>query len=301
MSDVLLSSKGPGVIGFSIAAVVLVGFGGLWLLVFDDRFNGNAKAEVLEDIEQSDSKISKIQSAILSTENKITRINQNLKDLREAISAQDQLEQARSRALQMDTLISQEEIELESRKDDFANYKAAYRKETRANAIGKQLGTLTTQDGQTYENATIKKVDAFGMTIAYSGGRKRIASKYLSAADQDLYQFSEEEVESIKQAQEQTVPDRKNHKAANEEKTLTREERKVAKLISIRDKGQDELREMRERKNILNQRHKKLVAERKASQLDKEISKIEKNISIYQKELGKLNKQIFDLQSKISK
>jgi len=282
--------------------VLLLGFGGLGLLVFDDRFNGEAQSETIKVIELADFEISRSQAKIVSTEAKITRITQNRKDLRETLALQEKLDAAQSRVLQMDTLISNEELELDSRKEDFANYRVAYRKEVRTNAIGKNLGTLTTQDGATYENAVVKKVDAFGMTIAYSGGRKRISSKYLSAADQDFFQFSEEEIEAIRKLQEKSARAQKkatsSEKNESDEKNLSPQERQIQKLISRRDKGQNQLKEMRERKNILNQRHNQLVKNRQASQLDQKISQIEKNITIYQQELSKLNKQILHLQNK---
>ena len=76
---------------------------------------------------------------------------------------------------------------------EFEDYRAKYRKQTWARAVGQALGTLKV-GGREYRQAVIKRVTEVGLDIEFEGGGKaRVQAPDLDPAIQDRFQWNDEE------------------------------------------------------------------------------------------------------------
>jgi hypothetical protein len=78
-------------------------------------------------------------------------------------------------------------------------YADSYRASIRTSAVGKELPELKTGSGVTYTGVKIRKVDDVGMDITHSGGLTRVPYNELPADMQDLYQFTAEKKDKLRQ------------------------------------------------------------------------------------------------------
>ncbi len=190
-SDLLTSSRGPGLIGTLLALLVLVGFGTLYFFVFDESMQGGGKT--IEAVIRDDAVV--LESHKRTIESLKQRIEEG-KDLKEQHEEIDRLgirighgkktiaeRQAEEEAL------GQEIVAAEKAWED---YKDAYRASEWASARGEKYAELKTLSGDVYTDVTVTEVDHTGMRVMISSGPKTIASGDLPLDFQDRFQFSAE-------------------------------------------------------------------------------------------------------------
>jgi hypothetical protein len=76
-------------------------------------------------------------------------------------------------------------------KEDFASYKMRYRNHVWAECVGEKLDSITTSDGKTYTNITIKKVSQQGLSIAHSDGVSLISPDNLAKKWDERFLWSQ--------------------------------------------------------------------------------------------------------------
>lgn len=191
-SDMMSSSRGPGVIGLVMALVVVFGFGSLYMFVYDDKLQGGGQ----------------------TIGSLIARQGQEIESERMAIeNGSKALEDATVRTtyardlalLKRETTAKNEKIDLLKNKVDvgkaglarqiqaFEDCKTSYRTYARGKAKGETLATLETLTGVVYKNVSFRGVTAIGIDIRHDDGHKRIPYEELPAAMQDRFQFDKEE------------------------------------------------------------------------------------------------------------
>ncbi len=188
-SDLLTSSRGPGVIGTLLALLVLVGFGTLYLFVFDEGLQGGGK---------------KIEAVIRDNATVIASNSRQVEDFKKRIEEgqrfKDQgreIEQLKIRLSKGEETISAKTGEREAgigavaaAEQAWENYKDAYRASEWASAEGEKLAELRTLSGKTYTDVVVTGVDHTGMRIMISSGPMTVGSSDLPLGLQDRFQFS---------------------------------------------------------------------------------------------------------------
>ena len=186
LTDLLTSSKGPGVIGTVLALIVLVGFGSLTILVTTDTEGQGPGAQ------------------IQARQRKIAALERGRKRWKAAVveyktnrSQVSELDGLNAKIKRRKAAVEQGEIEVEGLRattaelaQKFEDYKKKYRISERASAIGEELGTLTTKSGKVYERVKIKEVSALELRFSHKNGNTGVSFKELPDALQDRFQFS---------------------------------------------------------------------------------------------------------------
>lgn len=198
-SDLLTSSRGPGVIGTLLALLVLVGFGTLYMFVFDEGLQGGGK---------------KIEAVIRDDALTIESHKRQIEGLKKMIDEGNRLKEQALEIEQVNVRIESGEKALAEMKADlegataaaenagkaWEDYKDAYRVSEWASAQGEELGDLKSLSGRAYSKVVIRKVDHTGIQITDETGPKSIDSDELPIELQDRFQFSvEKKVEVVAQ------------------------------------------------------------------------------------------------------
>lgn len=186
LTDLLTSSKGPGVIGTVLALIVLLGFGSLTIMVTTDTEGQGPEAQ------------------IQARQKKIAALERGKKHWKEAAleyktnrSQVSELDGMNARIKRRKAAVEQGKIEIEGLHattaelvQKFEDYKKKYRISERASAIGEELGTLTTKSGKVYERVKIKEVTALELRFRHKNGHTGVSFKELPDALLDRFQFS---------------------------------------------------------------------------------------------------------------
>ena len=90
--------------------------------------------------------------------------------------------------------------QLDQLQKDFEAYKAKYRTEARAKAVGGKLDQLAV-GGKVYQNVTIKSVNPQGMEISHSTGAARVLFGDLPQAWRDRFDYDPNEADAFAQNQ----------------------------------------------------------------------------------------------------
>lgn len=191
-TDLLSSGRGPGVIGTLVALLVLVGFGGLFM-VFDkdmERVGGKKIEAVVRDLG-------------LEIEGKQTQ----LASFKELVKQGDLLKEQENTIGEIKASVAQGAPKIEELKANIAEaetsntaaleaweeYKNQYRAQTWEKAIGRNLGDVKGRtSGKLYTNAVITKVEHTGLRVTDSTGPKRIDLVDVPLPLVDELQMSEE-------------------------------------------------------------------------------------------------------------
>ena len=196
-SDIFSSSYGPGVIGTAAAIFVLLGFGGLYVFVFDKSLQGGG--ERIEVTIAEDAKaIEHTRKAITSATEKLARA-EGFKD----VLAKIQRIGVTSASLEVRIKDLEARVEAENGaiagvETGFADYRRKYRESARAAMVGKTYDELRTTDGKVYQNVKVTEVDPLRMSIRHTGGITGVDLVNLPAEMQDFLQIDKEEREAHK-------------------------------------------------------------------------------------------------------
>jgi septal ring factor EnvC (AmiA/AmiB activator) len=211
-NDLFSSAKGPGVVGMIMALIVLLGFGLLFMLAFDEGSQGGGKS-LTAVIRDNSIKIGELHARLASGNEKIAKAPERKK-------IADELASALSKNKSITTQISAKKAEIVALKtnittieEEWSDYKNQYRSHVRSKAAGTQLAELKTLDGTVYTNVDIRSVTAVGMDIRHRDGFKRISFGQLPADIQDHYQFDKEQMlaEVQRETKERDEHDKATH------------------------------------------------------------------------------------------
>lgn len=101
-------------------------------------------------------------------------------------------------------LLGKRQVELEARREAlistipklesaFSGYRAEYRRQTWAKAVGEKLGTFAIRGGREYHDAVITRITDVGIEIRHKDGIARVQAPDLDQKFQDRFQWSDEE------------------------------------------------------------------------------------------------------------
>ncbi len=195
LTDLLTSSKGPGVIGTLLALVVLVGFGSLMLLVNDTSAGSGLGGQIRE----KEAGVISAESRIKKWEATAVEYSQNRKQKDELESLQRSLGRKQTEVTQAAAGVEEAKGGLAEVVQNFEEYKQKYRIAERARAIGETMETLNTKDGDVYEQVKVLAVTPIGMKIMHKRGNTRVEYTRLPDEIQDRFQFTKEGAAQIAQ------------------------------------------------------------------------------------------------------
>ena len=261
-TDMIQSSRGPGVIGMLMALLVLLGFGLLFMMAFDEEMQGGDQsiesliARQGKEIDHLENCIIRGRTslgdapALMELQKKLTALN------RENQFRDDKMSGLRRAIVESTEALARKTGELEAYKDE-------YRVLVRARAKGLKLEKLETRKGEIYENVNIREVTSIGVQIIHDGGHKRIPFEDLPEALQDQFQYdAQQKAEALAKEQAQ----RHQHEAA------------VAAAQAV---GMEK---------AAGQRQKEREANRE---------KLNRSIAVYESRIGSLREEIDSLQREL--
>lgn len=189
-SDLLTSSRGPGVIGTLLALFVLVGFGTLYMFVFDEGLQGGQK-RIEAVIRDQGTLIETHKIQIANYKDRIEDAKRFKEVAKEADDLKLRAENGAKRLAELTAAKAEAEAAVASANEAWAKYRDEYRASEWAAAVGEELGDITTVSGRTYLQVKIRKVEHTGMQITDTTGPKSIDSAELPPELQDRFQFDE--------------------------------------------------------------------------------------------------------------
>ena len=205
-SDLLTSSRGPGVIGTLLALLVLVGFGTLYIFVFDEGLQGG-KPTIQSVLRTQTQEIQSLKDDIIRAnaaiaEGEITKEQGKEKSKLETTNTLN-AERIKSTTADREELMAA----IEAAKAKWEEYKDAYRASEWAAAEGESLGDLKTLSGRSYTKVIITKVSHIGVEITDETGKRRIDGADLPLELQDRFQFDEEDKTAETKKEDDTFKD----------------------------------------------------------------------------------------------
>jgi hypothetical protein len=186
-----LSNRGPGFIGAIIAVFVLLGFGALYMLVFDERLQGGERT-IESVIRDQGVEISSRQDEIESYQRQLADAERLKAVSKEADELEASYKLGAKKVAELTATKEQATAAAESATAALEKYKDEYRASEWAAAKGTKLPDITTADGNVYTNVMISEVSHRGIRITHSSGSKTIPPQALPPEIQDRFQFSEE-------------------------------------------------------------------------------------------------------------
>lgn len=187
-TDLMSSSRGPGVIGTLAALLVLVGFGTLYMFVFDESLQGGQKTieAVIRDQE----------TEINGTRTSIANLQQRMQDAAVFKQQAKEVAELESRAKQSEQRIAgltadrdAAQAAASEAKAKWEAYKDAYRESEWAAAKGEKIEKLVTVSGKEFARVVIKEVSHKGIDISHEGGLRLIPADDLPPELRDRLQF----------------------------------------------------------------------------------------------------------------
>jgi chromosome segregation ATPase len=189
--DMFSSHRGAGVIGTLVAVGVLAVLGTLFLLVFDQDFQGGEKS-IEAVIRDQGTQIEQLSSTIRARTNQLGDIAKNKQIVENIDSVKRQIDAKNNRidAAKQRIIVLQDAISRTQQQQ--SGYLVAYRKAERAQEIGKTYPELTTKAGRSYKSVVIKKIDDLRVNIGHEGGSGVIYWNDLPNDMMDRLQFNKE-------------------------------------------------------------------------------------------------------------
>lgn len=186
------SGRGPGMVGLMMALIVVGGFGAIYVFVFDKELQGGGKTveaetrELVEEIETYQAQI-KHSEEVRETSKKHAEIAGKLE--KATTSAEAVKGKAASLGEQMSKVVS----DIESIEKKFSDYRGAYRKQVREDAVGEKFPELKTVSGTVYADVEVREVTEVGIGVRHRDGSKRISYEELTPEWQERFQFDPKE------------------------------------------------------------------------------------------------------------
>lgn len=221
--------------------IVLLGFGFLSMLAFDEGSYGEGKS-LSAVIRDNSNNIGELHSTIARGNKEIAKAPERK---RIADSLSNSLSKNKSISTQITAKkseLAELETEVKTVEQKWTDYKNQYRAHIRNKAVGTQMPELKTLDGTVYTNVDIRNISAVGMDIRHRDGFKRIPFDQLPADIQDYYQFDKEQMlaEVQRETKERNEHDKATHSANQaaegqmaEQRIKATEAAKQKKLLEI--------------------------------------------------------------------
>lgn len=173
-----------------LAMFVLVGFGTLYMFVFDEGLQGGQKT-IHAVIRDQGTLIETHKIQIANYKDRIEDAKRFKEVAKEADDLKLRAENGAKRLTELAAAKVEAEAAVAAAEGAWAKYRDDYRASEWAAAAGEDLGDITTLSGRTYQQVKIRKVEHTGIQITDTTGPKSIDSAELPQELQDRFQFDE--------------------------------------------------------------------------------------------------------------
>ncbi|MGJ8723057.1 MAG: hypothetical protein ACSHYB_00755 [Roseibacillus sp.] len=213
MSDFFESARSSGVIGMTLMLCLLLGFGTLFLAVFDDRLNGEGASRLKETVQEQASEIYILEGEVDWAGAELEaqeRFGIMLEELDQTSKELDVLTQKEG------SLIAQIEDErkmIHKIGEERITYQEEYRVFARRDAIGETIEVLTLASGKVLKNVKIREILPDRIRFKTEYGTTSVAWEDFADDMKERFQIGESEVEEH-QAKIDAIQTRKNQVAA---------------------------------------------------------------------------------------
>ncbi|MEO7100972.1 MAG: hypothetical protein ABI162_16565 [Luteolibacter sp.] len=191
----LSADEHPGLFYFMAGMIVLVMAGvGLSLVVDRHSKMSSGNTTIQKEIVSGDEEVANLKGIYEERAQLLAKTSSQLTTGTETSAA----------LLRKSTILAQRQAGLEATRKElldavpklelaFSNYRAEYRRQTWAAAMGEKLGTLRIRGGREYQDAVISRVTDVGIEIHHKDGIARVQAPDLDQKWQDRFQWSDEE------------------------------------------------------------------------------------------------------------
>lgn len=190
-SDLLTSSRGPGVIGTLLAMFVLVGFGTLYMFVFDEGLQGGQKT-IQAVIRDQGTLIGTHKAQIENCKDRIESAKRFKEVAQEEADLKLRADNAAKRLAELGETKKATEAAVAAANEAWAKYRDDYRASEWAAAVGEKFDELKTVGGEQFVKVSILKITHKGVDISHENGIKLIPCEDLPLELQDRFQFDKE-------------------------------------------------------------------------------------------------------------
>ncbi|MEM9081882.1 MAG: hypothetical protein AAGC74_14455, partial [Verrucomicrobiota bacterium] len=317
MSDMMISGRGPGLIGGLLGFFVLAAFAGLAFLVLDGRANGSDATRLREFVQGQRAEVLDLKEDIATAKRRIEKQSRNELVARELAGVEQRIGVFEERAAEI-----QEEIE-EGRRAiaDFGVSKIEHLKEyrisERTQAIGETFERVELVNGTVLKNVELREIFTDGVRFKTATGSRRVSWEDLPHDDwKDRFQIGAEEVAAMRKARATSLGEQaKITEAASENrqhdlevmdmrKKIRELERKVntyrknietslAKVKTLRRQSSD----ARRRLNEARSRGSVSIDSGKANKLATAADKIEAQVNLARTQLREMQRDLQILES----
>lgn len=283
-------------IGTLLALLVLVGFGTLYIFVFDEGLQGGKRT--------IESEIREHGLSIDSNKEEIARIKKQLSDGEQFKEQEKELADLKAKVgrntAQIGELTSgkaEAEGAVVQAGQKWEEYKDAYRAAEWARAKGEKLGKLVSLSGATYTDVVIREVNHKEMKFTDSTGPKGIDSSDLPKELQDRFQFDTEKKKVlVKEANDSEEVHRKKVEYAE---TQEKRDTKLAQIEGLKAEVQDKDAAIKKANDDIPRWAAKIQQQRSAISVEK--TKKVSRAPIMEEELKRMEKAAEDSRNSISK
>jgi hypothetical protein len=203
-TDMMSSGRGPGVVGLIMALFVLIGFGILFVFVFDEDFQGGERT--LQSILSEQGREMEAYGVMLARNQQILEAASGRPALVAELDAlKREGEERSSRAAEITASIEREQRGIEEDREEFLRYREDYRARVREGAKGLEMAELVLPDGTVYQEVSIREVSPIGIQIRHREGQRRIPYEMLPKEMIDHYQFDDESKEMAVRAEREIL------------------------------------------------------------------------------------------------
>lgn len=295
-SDLLSSGRGPGVIGTLVALLVLVGFGTLYIFVFDEGLQGGGKT-IESIVREQDLAIKSNKEEILRLKKQLSEGDEFKAQAEEEASLKTQSERNAALVEEATSGKANAQGSVAAALQKWEDYKDDYRASEWTRAKGEKLGTITSLAGVTYTDVVIREVNHKEMKITDSTGPKNIASDDLPKDLQTRFQFDDKKKEALVKAENET--EEVHRKRVQLAETQAKRDDKVIQIGRTKGDLQEKNAAIKKANDDIPRWNVKIQQQRSAiaAEKTKKVSKA----PILEEELKRMQRAADDNRSSISK
>ena len=202
-------------IGTILAVIVLGGFLTLYLLVFGEDFQGGGKT-IEYTIQEDEKTLARLEKNVAEARNEAERIEGYTETVDQLIRLEARSKATKKDLLDLESQLITFEAKAQKARESLDNYKQSYRESARAALLGKKYATLTTAQGRTYNDVSVKDIDAARVQIRHASGITGIGLEDLPEDIKEFLQIDEAETLARLEAEEKERKIRGLNTAINE-------------------------------------------------------------------------------------
>ncbi|MBB5352848.1 chromosome segregation ATPase [Haloferula luteola] len=308
-TDLFSSSYGPGVVGTFMALIVLLGFGGLYMMVGDNYLKGGPPIEAV--IAENANDISHLKKSISARTASLAEHDVMKKAGFELQRLEVTTGELEKRVAHLQSEVATNQAEIDQVNSAFEDYKARYRESARLSMIDRVFDELRGSDGTVYKNVKVTSIDPVRLNFKHDNGIGKVSLSDLPADIKDFLQFSE--VEATDHAGSEQMADAALGdavKIAQQEDKVIRLENDVREQRNELEKARSSLDRARRaipvHERSIRQKRMEIASERQKSgvsrvpQMKEELSQMESALRKVQRAIPDLTRTISELTDKVS-